>query len=119
MSTQPPIPASVRLLGQSFAIELVDRDDAVLGGAAVDMERVGTVHITKQRISIAKDMASDQERDTVLHEVLHALIRVINLMPKEQEEERIVVALAPLILDALRRNPNLVEYLVGGAEERG
>jgi hypothetical protein len=39
------------------------------------------------------------------------MMRAVGLMTDRNEEERIVGALTPLLLDALRRNPSLVGYL--------
>lgn len=52
----------------------------------------------------------------MLHEVLHACLYQTCLREMEvwgkNHEEAIVVALAPILLDTLRRNPKLVAYLV-------
>jgi hypothetical protein len=58
------------------------------------------------------------QRDTLLHELLHALFDVqgtdVSDRPllDDDEEERLVRGLAPLLLDALRRNPRLVTFLL-------
>lgn len=102
----------LELIGQRFDVVVVPSDDAVLESPRADITNVGTIRLTPQRITIAGSMGPDQARDTLLHEVLHGLLRIVNLIPDDKEEERVVVALAPLLLDALRRNPGLVEYLV-------
>lgn len=100
-------PESVELVGQRFAVE-VAADSRHLGG-----DRMGQCRIAEQRILIRAELGADQARDTLLHEILHGLLDVAGLMRDEDErEESIVHALSPLLLDALRRNPRLVSYLV-------
>ena len=61
----------------------------------------------------------DVERDTVLHELLHAIWQMTNLTKRypDQEEdsdgEKIIMDLSPRILELLQRNPALVRYLLG------
>ncbi len=50
--------------------------------------------------------------ETLLHELLHCAWQHTSLrVDHNSDEERIVTALAPLILEALIRNPTLVAYL--------
>ncbi len=104
-------PTVVELLGQKFSIELVDGQNEDLSPSDADKRTVGRVRMSAQRILVADDLGPDQEPDTVLHEVLHCLFRLVNLQPDRAEEERVVMGLAPVLLDALRRNPPLVQYL--------
>lgn len=55
--------------------------------------------------------------ETLLHEILHCVTESagINAELGEAEEEKLVRRVAPLLLDVLRRNPDLVAYLTGGA----
>jgi hypothetical protein len=96
------------VIGQTFSIDYRSGHDDMLE------QRAGRTKIGRQLIAIADDQAADQERDTVLHEVLHCMSRIVGLIRDDDEEERIVAALTPLLLDVLRRNPDLVGYLVGG-----
>jgi hypothetical protein len=52
---------------------------------------------------------------TLLHEVVHAIFKIAGL-PNEKEEDT-VTRLSPLLLDTLRRNPDLVAYLLGVPDE--
>lgn len=78
-------------------------------------ENVGEHLPMEQLIKLVPGQAPDFERDTVLHEVLHACIHKTCLSEMEvwgkNHEEAIVVALTPILLDTLRRNPKLVQYL--------
>ncbi len=57
---------------------------------------------------------ADTRRDTLLHEVLHCLAFTAGLSAEwgSEKEETVVRRLSPLLLDALRRNPALVAYLL-------
>ena len=58
------------------------------------------------------------EQDTVVHELLHAAWKLSGLNAKwpddesDSEGEAIINVIAPRILELLRRNPDLVRYLV-------
>ena len=60
------------------------------------------------------DQHDMQMRDTVLHEVLHAILDQLAVskgLLDHEEEERLVHPLSTVLLDTLRRNPQLVAYL--------
>lgn len=59
-------------------------------------------------IQIARNQAPAQLRDTLLHEVIHALSFELHL----ELEERQVHVLASGLLDTLRRNPELAMFLL-------
>lgn len=73
-------------------------------------------------IALAPDLASDIEAETLLHEVLHALFDATGVGGGEGEEtllerdaeERLIRQCSPMLLDLLRRNPDLLAYLTSG-----
>lgn len=71
------------------------------------------------RITIQPDLHRDQEADTLLHELLHAVATGTGLtasggaLEDAERQEVVVSALAPALLDLLRRNRTLVDYLTG------
>lgn len=94
------------------------RYKVVLDRAAIDRKSVefehaldGKFDLVGQTITLSPELGFDGLRDTLLHELLHALLVTLELDGKK--EERIVLALAPLLLDTLRRNPKLVRFLLG------
>ncbi|MFZ4431667.1 MAG: hypothetical protein ACOYOQ_00570 [Microthrixaceae bacterium] len=64
-------------------------------------------------ISLHPNQSGDRLRATLLHEVIHALCDVA-AVDDDKAEEAVATRLAPLLLDVLRDNPRLVEYLTGG-----
>ena len=67
------------------------------------------------RIKLRAKQAPSCKRDTLLHEVLHAIIFCSGMVKTEdlshEAEERLVRQLSPWILALLRDNPQLVSYL--------
>ena len=49
-------------------------------------------------------------RETVLHEMLHCVFEHTGVDP--EEHETLIRSISPLLLELLRRNPELVEWLV-------
>lgn len=74
----------------------------------MQLDAWGSTDAGTAQIRVVEAQGPYQERDTVLHELLHAALLV---MGKGREEE-IVSALSPVLLDVLRSNPELVAYLV-------
>lgn len=77
-----------------------------------DGELYGRTEEQRLLITIAPGRAPSQERDTLLHELLHALWSHCALDQDDDEQERIVRSLAPWLLAALRDNPQLVAFLL-------
>ncbi len=98
------LPESITILGQPFAVRLVPRGELPRDG---DM---ATSDLRRQLIRIVDDHGPTQERDTVLHEVLHMVARMADLEERKLDERAINV-FSTVLLDVLRRNPRLVEYL--------
>lgn len=82
----------------------------------------GTCGEDVQEILIDPLMGPDMERDTVLHEILHAVFHLSDVrahLPKDdngdakESEEKIIRPLATRLLELLQDNPKLVEYLCG------
>lgn len=79
-------------------------------------EVYGLLDSSATTITLDPAQSADCLADTLLHEVLHAVWRLVGLDdgPTERYEERVARAMAPTLLDTLRRNPELVKYLTRG-----
>ena len=66
-----------------------------------------------QSIVIDDDLGVTVEKETVLHELMHAIWHQTTLdrTYTDEQEEQVVWSLAPFILALLRENPRLVAYL--------
>ena|ERR1051325_1486693 len=79
------------------------------------------IHVRlKQEIAVGSDQAPEMERDSVLHEAIHACFAQTPMFENSDEgykhEERIVQSLTPRLLALLRNNPEFVEYLMEGTQ---
>lgn len=61
-------------------------------------------------IKVAPGFAPDFERETLIHELLHACFAVSGL-DLGDDEEQVVSRISPFLFDALRRSPGLRTYL--------
>lgn len=84
-----------------------------------DMELFGFTTHNKLEIVINPDMADSMLRETVLHEILHAVIYATGLGDRftEKQEEHLVRALSPALFQFILDNPTVVRYL-GGVREQ-
>lgn len=105
-------PAVVEIVGQRFDVNLVDRYHEKLVSGEPDLPNLGTCILSEQAIYLRAGLGDDQLRDTFLHEVIHGCLRVMGVELDDENEERVAAALGPVLLDVLRRNGELVRYLV-------
>jgi hypothetical protein len=96
-------PTSVQVGAMSFRIVF---DDALADAG----DCWGRIDYPRQIIFLDSRTQPDHLAITVLHEVLHAVHRIAGVQ-SDAKEEAIVTQYAPLLLDVLRRNPDLVAYL--------
>lgn len=99
-------PLQLRICGQPFKVDWGNR----LSGTG----KVGLCEISDQTLHVlAESMAPHQERDTVLHEVIHALIGMTSHEEdfKAGGEERVVCSVSTALLAVLRENPRFVVWL--------
>lgn len=78
-----------------------------------DIDEFGHTANDAHRIAINVDQSAVSMKDTLLHEVLHACFFTVNLRDQVdfETEERVVRRLATILLQVLRSNPKLVDYL--------
>jgi hypothetical protein len=70
-------------------------------------------------IYLAPDLPDDLEAETLVHELLHTVFDAVGVgggdgdetLLDQTMEERLVRQCSPMLLDTLRRNPQLVAYL--------
>ncbi len=72
-----------------------------------DEDLLGHVDHRSGEITLGTDMSASQKQDTLLHELLHAVLDLLG-----RDDEALVRLMTPPLLDLLQRNPKLVEYLM-------
>jgi hypothetical protein len=100
----PMMPSSVQVGPFDYAVTV---DDALPKHDTC----YGHIDLRKQIIYLAPDQGSDQMADTLAHEVLHAVFRMMG-RTDTNADEAVIGPLSPLLVDVLRRNPALVAFLV-------
>jgi hypothetical protein len=96
------LPKSVRLLHLSIP---------VVRGGTTDADSLGEWHANKAEIHYDPAASESVLRETILHEVLHAICEHTGIDPDEHES--IIRSLSPLLLHVLTENPRLTRWLVG------
>lgn len=106
------IPTHVTVGPHRYTVDSADftgqllRDEASCGDSRPD----------RLLIRVDNDRPHTGIAETLLHELIHCCWSITALRATDNpDEEQVATALAPLLLDALRRNPTLVAYLTDGA----
>lgn len=92
-------PRSIKIIGKTYAILFVDEVDAEDSSGEHDLQ--------KQEIKVKKAIHFELARDTLLHEVLHAVDEQLDLRLKHKQ----IHALAVGLLQVLRENADFVKFL--------
>jgi hypothetical protein len=112
----PNLPRSVVVLGQRFKVyHIKDLSlDASHGEHSATLDVLGICDSDEQVIFIEQAQGKDKTAETFLHENLHAIIAMAGLREELADNEEVIVKrLAPIMLDWLRRNPNVYTFLTG------
>lgn len=94
------LPDRIVIAGQPFAVTFEPPES--LNGADARFNPSG------QRIRVSNALGPDSTRESVLHEVIHG-IRASAALPRRERE---VTAMGAQLFDTLRRNPELVAWLM-------
>jgi hypothetical protein len=115
------VPASIRLLTQRIDISEVEEltvPETNAHGETHNHRAYGVYAETDQTISLDKDMGFERQRETLLHEVLHAVLAITHLdsvmltQGGDGFDEHVVSVLSPVLLAWLRDNREVVAYLM-------
>jgi hypothetical protein len=101
-----PLPDTIRVGYRTVRVEWMPADEACEDGICGDWSPA------KARIRISEGMAPDETQNTLLHEVLHAVIKVANLRFPADLEELAVTVLSNVLLQVLHDNPGLTKAIV-------
>ncbi len=114
-------PNHVYVLGQMFSIEYhVDPNAPIIWGGEEEMkvgdEAMGYTNTVMQEI-VSRGVPAcgpDQERDTLMHETLHAIFALtgLDLEQDDAKTESMISRLSPALLDVLRSNPTFTQHLL-------
>lgn len=79
----------------------------------LDQRLAGRCDLTAQTIHVLKGQHYDEARDTLLHEVLHAIAHIAGLDIGQEAEERAVRTLASGLIGVFNANPAFADWVVG------
>lgn len=99
----PKLPSSITVGAYTYEVGVRETADE------------GSVVNESQIITVAPNRGPDATADSLLHECLHALFYISGTRAAgigTKTEEQLVTALSPLLLQLLRDNPKLVDFLV-------
>lgn len=99
------LPARVRIVGQHFSLERYDMPP-VAATLAEGYSRGYIDHRTSE-IVVSSMLGPEQERQTVLHEIIHGLGDTLHIGLDEQAVQGLAAGLLALIRD----NPALIAYI--------
>ena len=103
------LPKSVKIGPHVYSV--VDEERAIL--ALRDEGKYGITRPDRLEIHVDPSGAHTQVADTLLHEVLHCIWDQGALRTEDPGlEERVICSLATGLLDALRSNPKLADFLL-------
>lgn len=107
------IPKKVIIGPYEYVIECSDKSRAILG---LDF---GETDIEKLEIRLHPDRHPQVQKETLLHETLHACMNVAALDHElgEELEEKVVRRLTPVLMCVLTRNPAWLKVIIGGKSE--
>lgn len=91
-------PTEIKIVGKVYRVEKIE-----------DLPDQGNCNNQKLQIMIQNGNALQQEQDTVLHEVLHA----IDYSVQAKMNERQITVMASGLLSVMQENPQLMGYLLG------
>lgn len=96
-------PASIKVGPITYDIRLLD--------GLLDGERniFGSITFRTETIDVESDMAPDEQRQTVLHEMVHIMLTHIG---QRNHDEVLVDGLSYALFDVIRSNPELITYIM-------
>jgi hypothetical protein len=91
-------PSTIKVLGKPYSVTYV---------LEMEDDDTGAIDSTTQEVKLLEGQAFEAERDTALHEIIHAIDFSVAIKLKERQ----VHALAAGLLQVLRENPKFTKYL--------
>lgn len=95
------LPSLIRVIGKPYSVELVPK-------TKLETADLGECKYPEQQITIQSGQAKEQEQDTLLHEVIHAVDEAMDTDLSETQVRRMATGLLAVFHD----NPDFVKYLM-------
>lgn len=98
-------PTTVRVLNHDYSI------DWVTGVAAIRWEDCGECEYNTQEIRVNTARSLQSQADTLLHEIMHAVIYHLGLDDNMGDTEHVVRLVATTLCTVWRDNPSVIGWL--------
>jgi hypothetical protein len=111
------VPKSVRIGPLRWRITTSLGSYNAFAAAENDGKALGFSQLETLTIVLKPGLPDSLLRETLLHELLHAIIQtqggVFDVAKEEEHEEAAVAAISPLLLSTLRANEDVLEFILG------
>lgn len=112
-----PVPKSVRVGPLRWRITTSLGDFHAFAEAENDTTAVGFCNLESLTIALKPNLPDSLLRETLMHELLHAIIQtqggIFDTAKTEELEEATVSAISPMLLSVLRANEDVLEFVLG------
>jgi Zn-dependent peptidase ImmA (M78 family) len=117
--SQKKMPKDVKVGPYRYSIK---NDKSSMDSARVRFETIEAIGFTsthEQCIFVDPELSEDMRAETLLHEIMHVVCEATGISTSfdEKEEESFIATVSPLLLDTLRENREVAEYLLDWEEE--
>lgn len=102
--SRAPCPRTIRIFGRTYTIN-IERANGL------GQDRIGSCDNINQIITADALQSPIEKADTILHEVLHAIVWTMKIQIEGDQEEAVVSALATGLLGVFQDNPEFVRFL--------
>lgn len=96
--------------GPPKTIKFLHLNIPIIAGETTDPDSLGEWHANKAEIHYDPNTTGHVLKETILHEMLHAVCEHSGLDP--DEHETIIRSISPLLLHTLKENPKFIAWLV-------
>lgn len=115
------IPKVLKIGPFNYTVEMIEENQLILEDEDKELTDkptylLGKTSSHKQKIEIMAGMPFEVERETLFHEILHAIYSGVGGQDDDAPyvgEEKTIQMFSPAIVDVFDRNPQLVSYMFG------
>lgn len=102
------IKVRIKILNRNY--ELIGVEEKELNDYSTEMTYIGRANYVHTNIKISIDSSNVIQQETVIHEILHCIANQMGLS-RLQDDEDMIDALSTGLLNVIRDNPKIIDYL--------
>ncbi len=108
------LPRSIQIGPLPYRVDGTPEGITRVKAETADVYIAGYIDYRKLIITVDTQLPYERTAEAVMHEVLHGVLHCAGVNWLIKEDEHFVRMVTPMLLDTLRRNPDLVTYLTEG-----